>query len=258
MNRTWRRDRSLSPRYWPTVTGSRSAITSASQARQRSSSAGSSHRRTTPGRSRTAARTPCPAARAAAPCENQIVNALAWGSVVYARRIAGTHLRGRAGEPGVVDRPAVALGVVLELALALLGERGRDRVEDHQRPVEGRVAAERRQRPVAPRRRRRPARAPVTSSTGSGRDRRVGLGERDDLDGVGDDGDACRAARSSPRRSRRGRRPARSEPEVPGLRQRAQVEAGDDAEEAGPGAAGGPEEVGVLVGVGTRPARRRR
>ena len=89
---------------------------------------------------------------------NQIVNALSFGSVVYARRIAGTHLGRRAGEPGVVDRPAVALGVVLELALALLLERGRDGVEHEQRPVEGGEVAERRQRRVGLGLRRRPAR----------------------------------------------------------------------------------------------------
>ena len=52
---------------------------------------------------------------------------------------------GGAGEPGVVDRPAVPLGVVLDLSLALLVDGGRDRVEDEQGPVERRGGAERRQ-----------------------------------------------------------------------------------------------------------------
>ena len=90
---------------------------------------------------------------------------------------------------------------------------------------------------------------PVTSSTGSATSVGVGLGQRDDLDGVGD------------------RRVRLVQPghhlvevvegvgvhglgDVARCRHRAEVEAGHHAEEPRPRAAGRPVEVAVLLGVG--------
>ena len=100
--------------------------------------------------------------------QNQIVNAFSVGRVVYARRIAGTTSSAEPAEPGVVDRPAVALGVVRQLSLPLLVEGGRDRVEDQQRAVERGGGAERRRAPRPPRQGTATSATPVTSRTGSG------------------------------------------------------------------------------------------
>ena len=87
---------------------------------------------------------------------------------------------------------------------------------------------------------------PVTSRTGVGRDRRCRSWSARRSRRCPRRRCASRAARSSPRRS-----PSRSKActvcaKCCGARQRAEVEAGDDAEEARAGAARGPEEVGVL------------
>ena len=177
--------------------------------------------------------------------ENQIVNALAWGSVVYARRMAGTT---SAAEPesqalSTAQRWPSGLSsswrsrwsaIVVGTASSTISARSSAGLPRNGASAGCASASEDDQRERGHQQHR------------VGRDRRVGLGERDDLDGVLDEVMRVVQPRHHLVEVGEGER-LHGEPEVLGLGQRAQVEAGDDAEEAGPGAAGGPEQVGVLV-----------
>ena len=119
---------------------------------------------------------------------NQIVKLFAFGQRrLYARRIAGT-TSSAVPEPSQALSTAqpVALGVVLELAGALLASVvswAASRTSARSRATEVRNGAS---ASVGLGLVGDHARAPVTSSDRLGSERRIGLGERDDLDGVGD------------------------------------------------------------------------